>query len=116
MSSADQVPASERLTAELHNFERLLGEAFASGGRLAIAAIGAQTSERLSVTAGHQVLGAISSANQSISEAMSRAAQAHRQLELLGRRLGLDTSAYGDVVKPPSASAQKTLQPDALAA
>lgn len=98
------MPASERLVAELHTFERLLGEAFACGGRLAAAAINAQTSERLSITAGHQVLSAISAANQAVSDAVMRTAQGHRLLEALGQRLGHDPVAYGDVVKPPSAT------------
>jgi len=96
--------------------ERLLGETFACGGRLAAAAIDAQTSERLSITAGHQVLSAISAASQSVSEAVTRVAQAHRLLEALGQRLGHDPQAYGDVVKPPSASLDVVAQPAAVAA
>lgn len=96
------VPASERFVAELHAFERLLSDAYAAGGRLAAAAIGAQCENHLSPTAGHQVLGAISAANLSISDALSRASQGHRLAEVLARHLGIDPTSYGDGLKPPA--------------
>jgi hypothetical protein len=64
----------------------------------------AQTDERLSPTVGHQILSAIGAANLSIGDALTKTAHGHRQLEILGRRLGLDPTAYGDGLKPPSAA------------
>ncbi|GAA4221644.1 hypothetical protein GCM10022253_28170 [Sphingomonas endophytica] len=84
----------------------MLRDTFAAGGELAQAAVSAQTSERLNPTVGHQFLAAIGAANLAIGEALARTAQGHRQLEVLSRRLGLDPTAYGDGLKPPSATMQ----------
>lgn len=89
--------------AALHHYERLLRDTFAAGGELALAAVSAQMGERLSPTAGHQLLVAIGAANVAVGEALAKTAQGHRQLEVLGRQLGIDPTAYGDGVKPPSA-------------
>ncbi|MFD2138288.1 hypothetical protein ACFSLT_29095 [Novosphingobium resinovorum] len=36
-------------------------------------------------------------------------ADGHRQLETLGRKMGLDVTAFGDVLKPPSEGAARGL-------
>lgn len=51
--------------------------------------------------AGHQVLAAIATAQAHIGSAIGEAAGGHRQLELLGRRMGYDVTGYGDGQKPP---------------
>lgn len=86
---------------ELHAYERLLRGIYAAGGRLATAAIDAQVSRNLSPTAGHQILRSITTANVSVTEAITRSAEAHRLLEVLGRQLNVDVTAYGDVHEKP---------------
>ncbi len=98
-----------RLVGELRGFEHLLRAAYAAGGRLATAAAEAQANRRLSVTCGHQVLGAISAANVEVAEAIGRGAHAHRLLETLGRQLGVDTTAYGDEHKYPGDGASQSV-------
>ena len=89
------------LAGELHAFENLLRQTFATGGRLATAAAEVQASRQLSLTVGYQVLGAIGGANAEVGEAIARAAEAHRLLDTLARRFGIDVTAYGDVHKYP---------------
>lgn len=94
------MPRHELLVAELHRFERLLGEAFAAGGALQATAVAAQRERGYSSIVGHQVLAAISAANLSVSGAITSTADGHRRLEAIGKALGLDVIAYGDGVKP----------------
>ncbi|MDE8652257.1 hypothetical protein [Novosphingobium album (ex Liu et al. 2023)] len=74
---------------------------YAKGGELATAAVAAQTQKNISPVAGHQILSSISSAQMMVSSALGHMADGHRQLEALGRRLGIDVSSFGDVLKPP---------------
>lgn len=91
------------LVSDLHAYEKLLQALFAKGGELATSAIIAQAGQNLSPTVGHQVLMAISNAQLMTSNALGHIAQAHRDLEVLGAKLGIDTKAFGDVLKQPSA-------------
>jgi len=97
----DQLAVTD-LVSELHGYETMLQSLYAQGGRLATAAIAAQTDRNLSPVAGYQILTAISNAQLMVSTAMGRIAEAHRQLEYLGRMLGYDVQAFGDVLKPPA--------------
>ena len=83
---------------------------FAEGGRLATAAIKAQTHENLSPLVGHQILSAITNAQLSITGALGYMAEGHRQLAVLARKLGIDPEAFGDVVKRPSARGAASLE------
>lgn len=91
-----------RFVGALHAYERLLRSSYAAGANLANAAIEAQVQRNLSPTTGHQILHSLTNANLAVTDALSRSAQAHRLLEILGRQLGLDISAYGDVHQKPS--------------
>ncbi len=90
------------LASDLHAYERLLQALFAKGGELATAAILAQAGRNLSPVAGHQVLTSISNAQLLASTALGHIARAHRELEMLARKLGIDPKAFGDVLKPPA--------------
>jgi hypothetical protein len=96
------VPSIAALADDLHGYETLLQALFAKGGELSTSAIRAQVAGNLSPIAGHQVLGAISHAQLLTSNALGHIAQAHRMLETLGRKLGIDVHAFGDVLKPPA--------------
>ncbi len=89
------------LVERLHTYEQALRHAFAAGGLLSAAAAEAQASRRLSVTCGHQVFAALAGANAEVGDAIGRAAEAHRLLETLARRMGEDVQAYGDNHKYP---------------
>lgn len=93
--------AIRTLVAELHGYEAQLRAVYASAGRLAIAAAVAQESNNLSPTCGHRVLAAIGASSVEVVDALGQAARAHELLETLGRKLGLDTTAYGDTYKEP---------------
>lgn len=97
----DQVDPVVRFVGALHAYERLLRSTYAAGGDLASAAIEAQLHSNLSPTTGHQILRSLTNANLAVTDALTRSAQAHRLLEILGRQLGLDTRAYGDVHEKP---------------
>jgi hypothetical protein len=97
-------PCVEVLVSELHAYERLLQGLYAKGGELACAAIAAQEKQNVSPVAGHQILAAISNAQLMVASALGHMAEGHRQLETLGRKLGFDVSAFGDVLKPPAAA------------
>lgn len=90
------------MVAELHTYERLLQALYAKGGELATAAIEAQSARNISPVAGHQIIASLSQAQLMVSTALSHTADSHRQLEILGRKLGIDVSAFGDVLKPPA--------------
>lgn len=90
-----------RLVNALHAYEQLLQALFSNGGHLAVAAIEAQTGENISPICGHQVLAAISNAQLMVAGALGHVADGHRQLEVLGRKLGIDVTDFGDVLKPP---------------
>ncbi|WP_298672562.1 hypothetical protein [uncultured Sphingomonas sp.] len=81
---------------EYRAYERSLRAVFASGGRVAAAAAEAQASQPLSPIAGHQVFAAISHANVSITDAISKIAEGHRVLEVMAGKMGVDITAYGD--------------------
>ena len=98
------------LAEALFGYETLLQQIFAEGGRLATAAIKAQTHENLSPLVGHQILSAITNAQLSITGALGYMAEGHRQLEVLARKLGIDPEAFGDVVKRPSARGAASLE------
>lgn len=98
------------LTEALFGYEKLLQQIFAEGGRLATAAIEAQTHQNLSPLVGHQILSAITNAQLSVTGALSFMAEGHRQLEVLAQKLGIDPEAFGDVVKRPSARGAATLE------
>ncbi len=83
----------------------MLQALYAKGGELATAAIVAQAGQNVSPIAGHQILTAISNAQLMASGALGHIAQAHRRLETLAHKLGIDVSAFGDVLKPPAESA-----------
>ncbi|WP_183618929.1 hypothetical protein [Novosphingobium fluoreni] len=97
-------PGVVGLVSDLIAYERLLQTLFAKGGELATAAIIAQVGQKVSPICGHQILTAISNAQLLTSNALGHIAQAHRELETLAQRLGIDIRAFGDVLKPPSAS------------
>jgi len=101
-STAEQGPA-DTLAAELLAFERLLSACYATCGRLSAAAASAQAHHNLSVVAGHQILSAISAAQGEVASAIGKSAEAHRMIEVVGRRLGYDPTAYGDQEKDPGA-------------
>lgn len=98
------------LTEALLGYERLLQQIFAEGGRLATAAIEAQTDRNLSPLVGHQILSAITNAQLSVTGALGHMAEGHRQLEVLAQKLGIDPQAFGDVVKRPSARGATPLE------
>lgn len=87
----------------------MLQALYAKGGELATSAIVAQAGHNMSPIAGHQVLAAISNAQLMTSSALSHIAQAHRDLEVLGRKLGIDPAAFGDVLKPPAEESERRL-------
>lgn len=95
-------PGIAALASDLHAYEKLLQALFAKGGELSTSAILAQVGRNLSPVAGHQVLAAISNAQLLTSNALGHIAEAHRMLETLGRKLGIDVQAFGDVLKPPA--------------
>lgn len=97
-------PAVATLASDLHAYEKLLQTLFAKGGELSTSAILAQIGRNVSPVAGHQVLAAISNAQLLASSALGHVAEAHRMLEVLGRKLGIDVEAFGDVLKPPSSA------------
>jgi hypothetical protein len=90
------------LASDLHAYEKLLQALYAKGGELATAAILAQAGHNLSPVAGHQILTAISNAQLMTSTALGHMAQAHRDLEVLARKLGIDITGFGDVLKEPT--------------
>ncbi|MFT4054923.1 MAG: hypothetical protein QM681_10485 [Novosphingobium sp.] len=111
MSRADDNRGNvNALVTDLRAYERLLQSLFAKGGELSTAAIIAQAGQNVSPIAGHQILTAISNAQLMTSTALGHIAQAHRELEALGRKLGIDLSAYGDVMKPPSSESGRGLR------
>lgn len=83
------------MVAELRRYEALLRDTFASGGRLAAAMAEAQRDQGLSVAFGHQVFGHVGSANVDVSRAIGSIAEAHRMVELLGRKLGIRADEFG---------------------
>lgn len=95
------------LVNALHDYERLLQALYAKGGELATAAILTQAGYKLAPVAGHQVLTALSNAQLMTSTALGHIAQAHRDLEVLARKLGIDVTGFGDVLKPPAAEERK---------
>lgn len=97
-------PEVAALASDLHAYEKLLQALFAKGGELSTSAILAQVGRNISPVAGHQVLAAISNAQLLTSSALGHIAEAHRMLEALGRRLGIDVQAFGDVLKPPESA------------
>ena len=97
-------PGIAALASDLHAYEKLLQALFAKGGELSTSAILAQVGRNLSPVAGHQVLAAISNAQLLTSSALGQVAEAHRMLEMLGRKLGIDVQAFGDVLKPPASA------------
>lgn len=97
-------PGIAALAGDLHAYEKLLQALFAKGGELSTSAILAQVGGNLSPLAGHQVLTAISHAQLQTSNALGHIAEAHRMLEALGRKLGIDVDAFGDVLKPPASA------------
>lgn len=98
------------LTEALFGYEKLLQQIFAEGGRLATAAIEAQTHQNLSPLVGHQILSAITNAQLSVTGALGYMAEGHRQLEVLAQKLGIDPQAFGDVVKRPNAKGAAPLE------
>src|SRR3546814_17013256 len=90
------------LFRSLFGYEHLLQRLFSEGGRLASAAVAAQSHENLSPVAGHQILSAISNAQLSVSGAIGHMAEGHRQLEFMAQKLGIDPDAFGDVIKRPN--------------
>lgn len=103
------MPFVDVLVSELHAYERLLQSLYAKGGELACAAIAAQAGHNVSPVAGHQILASISNAQLMISSALGHMADGHRQLETLGRKMGLDVTSFGDVLKPPAEGAARGL-------
>ncbi|MCW1986003.1 UNVERIFIED_ORG: hypothetical protein M2348_001735 [Sphingomonas sp. R1F5B] len=99
-------PSVTALVDDLHGYETLLQALFAKGGELSTSAIRAQVAGNLSPITGHQVLGAISHAQLLTSNALGHIAEAHRMLETLGRKLGIDVHAFGDVLKPPASASR----------
>lgn len=100
----------KNLTEALFSYEKLLQQIFAEGGRLATAAIEAQTDQNLSPLVGHQILSALTNAQLSITGALGYMAEGHRQLEVLAQKLGIDPEAFGDVVKRPNARGAAPLE------
>jgi len=103
-SSSPTDASVAQLVYALHAYEALLQVLFAKGGELAMAAIAAQSGENVSPISGHQVLAAISNAQLLVAGALGHMADGHRQLEVLGRKLGIDVSGFGDVLKPQAES------------
>lgn len=85
------------LINELHGFERLIRRAIGASGRLTTAAAEAQSYQGLSVTAGHEIYGLIFGSQARLGEALSEISNAHRRLELLGRKIGYDVTALGEL-------------------
>lgn len=107
---SDDEARVKNLTEALFSYEKLLQQIFAEGGRLATAAIDAQTHQNLSPLVGHQILSAITNAQLSITGALGYMAEGHRQLEVLAHKLGIDPEAFGDVVKRPNARGTTSLE------
>lgn len=107
---ADDEARVKNLTEALFGYEKLLQQIFAEGGRLATAAIEAQTDQNLSPLVGHQILSALTNAQLSITGALGYMAEGHRQLEVLAQKLGIDPEAFGDVVKRPNARGAAPLE------
>lgn len=103
-------PGVAALASDLHAYETLLQALFAKGGELSTSAIIAQIGRNLSPVAGHQILTAISNAQLLTSTAIGHIAEAHRQLEVLGRKLGIEVHAFGDVLKQPSSGISGRVQ------
>lgn len=93
------------MVAELHRFERLLRETFASSARLAAAAAVAQEERGVSIMFGEKLYGLLASTSVDVSRAIATTSEAHRHLAAIGRKLGVDTRAYGDEHPKPNDNA-----------
>src|SRR3546814_5060786 len=87
------------LFRSLFGYEHLLQRLFSEGGRLASAAVAAQSHENLSPVAGHQILSAISNAQLSVSGAIGHMAEGHRQLEFMAQRSEEHTSELQSLMR-----------------
>lgn len=89
------------MVGALHRCERLAAELYAEQGRLAQAAIAAETQVGLSAVASQSILHELSQAQRRTARVRGHLVAGHRQLERLGKRMGLDVEMYGDAGKPP---------------
>ncbi|WP_174280154.1 hypothetical protein [Sphingomonas bacterium] len=90
------------MVGALHRCERLAAELYAEQGRLAQAAIAAETQLGLSAVAGQLILHELGEAQGHAVRARGHLVAGHRQLERLGKRMGLDVEMFGDSGKPPA--------------
>src|SRR3546814_1711251 len=81
---SDDEERIKHLTESLFGYEKLLQQTFAEGGRLATAAIDAQTHQNLSPLVGHQILSALPNAQLSVTGALGYMAEGSRLLEEIG--------------------------------
>lgn len=85
----------------LHRCEALAGALYAAQGSLSQAAIEAEQALGLSAVVGQSVLNPMADAQQRTAAVRADLVTAHRRLERLGDRLGIDVGMYGDLGKTP---------------
>lgn len=90
------------MVGALHRCERLAADLLAEQGRLTAAAMAAESAMGLSAVAGQAILHQLGEAQRRTVRVRGHLVVGHRQLERLGRQIGVDVEMYGDSGKPPA--------------